>query len=39
VFELERGAIVRRGRFDELLAGSERLRRGVEIDPPLRRRS
>jgi ABC-type multidrug transport system fused ATPase/permease subunit len=39
VFELERGTIVRGGRFDELLSGSERLRRGLELDPPLRRRS
>lgn len=39
VFELEHGAIVGGGRFDERLTGAERLRRGLELGPPLRRRS
>jgi ATP-binding cassette, subfamily B, bacterial PglK len=39
IIELVNGAIVNRGRFEELLASSERLRRIAELDAPLRRHS
>jgi ABC-type multidrug transport system fused ATPase/permease subunit len=39
IIELENGTIVNHGRFEELLARSQRLRRIADLNGPLRRRS